>query len=261
MNAISVALNHLKFVIPYEILHIGFIENLHKRLTADSIDERIINSVLRPRVILDTNLHSGVPVTISTTKCKWHDLGNDNFLLTVPKEVLDGKSIISVMSIVRGGYAPTTGPRDSHLYKAAVNVFNNISYGDRTGIHSARLELIGDNTILVEEPTCALSDAQLRCIVEYSDNMQELNPRFYPAFNKLCELAVKYYIYITCVIKLDQGYVYGGHELSSINDIISNYESANEDYLEQLQLFKKLSYMNNPNNMRRDIKSCIGNMF
>jgi len=56
MNAISNALVDLRFKIPPEILNIGFRENAVMINQVIGLDERILNSVIRTRVLKDCNL-------------------------------------------------------------------------------------------------------------------------------------------------------------------------------------------------------------
>ena len=62
-------------------------------------------------------------------------------------------------------------------------------------------------------------------------------------------------------VKLDQGYVYGGHELGVITDIIDGYADAEEMYQEHLTtIMKKALFSVQSENMDRYIKSMLGNI-
>ena len=262
MNALSKALSEIKFNIPPEVLQIGFVENFGRVNHITSLDERILNSVIRARVIVDANIAGGVTIKVPVDNCNIVQGRPGEFIIEVPKKLTQGKSIVSVLSLVSFGSYLNTVPVNgvSPLASAANHMMNNLT--NENVVQTSRLELIGDNTVLVEDPSVMIFNAMLRCSLEYSADLGELNPRFYPAFSKLCILGVKSYIYNNCKVKLDQGYVYGGHELGSIGEIIDSYSDSEEMYQEHLNLvFRKLSYMSSSDNMSRLIKASIGNVF
>ena len=261
MNAMGYTLNHIKHTIPPEVLHIGFIENFTRVNVIQSIDERIMNSVIRARVLSDASVVSGNPMHIPVNQCGISVMPNNEWIISVPYTLTQNRSIVSVLSLVQTGMLDYTEYQGSQYLQAATKIYNNLSYDTTFGIQTTRLELIGDNTILVYEPSFMIQEAYIKCNVEFNESMSELNPRFYPAFAKLCELGVKAYIYNNCKVKIDQGYVYGGHELNSISDVINDYSSKEEDYQEHLKLIKKIFYMNNGKNMNKHVKSIMGNVF
>ena len=262
MNALVKAMAEIKFNIPPEVLQIGFVENFNRVNHVVSLDERILNSVIRARVIVDANLNGGTTVRIPVDRCEYQEVNGREWILTVPKVLTQGKSIVSALSLVSFGQGYTTFPinKQSPLLTASTHLFNNLT--TENVVQTSRLELIGDNVILVEDPSMNIFNAMLRCVLEYSADMGELNPRHYGSFAKLCVLGTKSYIYNNCKVKLDQGYVYGGHELGSIGEVIDSYSDAEEMYQEHLKLnFKKLAFMSNTDNMARLIKASIGNVF
>lgn len=262
MNALTKAMSEIKFNIPPEVLQIGFVENFSRVNHVLSLDERIKNSVIRARVMVDANLNGGVAVRIPLDRCMYNEIRRGEWIITVPRELTQGKSIVSVLSMVSFGsyYSNWPTSNQSPLQAAATHLMNAVT--TENVVQTARLELIGDNVILVEDPSVNIFNAVLRCNLEYSSDMNELNPRHYGSFAKLCVLGVKSYIYNNCKVKLDQGYVYGGHELGSISEIIDSYSDAEEMYQEHLKLnFKKIAYMSSSDNMSRLIKASIGSVF
>jgi len=100
MNAISKAMSEVYYNIPMEIINLGFNDN--PAYAAHSIDETIMSRVIRPRVLVDCNIVGGVEMYINLMYCKIFDYstnyGNE-FLIEVPKQVTNNRSIISVLSI------------------------------------------------------------------------------------------------------------------------------------------------------------------
>jgi len=260
MNAVNKALTELRYTIPEDILNIGFMERNTRINQVISLDERIMSSVIRPRVLVDCNLVGGIMTKVDLNRCNIVNLADREFVVEVPKILTNGKSIVSLLSIVSNViYSQSTAYSSmSPLSSAAMNMFNNLS--TENVVQTSRLELIGDNTLIVQDPTIHLMDGILRCYIENNTNLENFNPRSYISFSKLVTLAVKSYLYNTCKVKLDQGYIYGGHELGVITEIIDSYSDAEELYQEHLNtVFRKVSFMNQSENMSRYIRSILGN--
>lgn len=263
MNALAKAMTEIKFTIPLEVLQVGFIENYSRINHVVNLDERILNSVIRARVMVDANLYGGVTVNIPLEDCNCLQLENREWVIEVPKSITQGKSIVNVLSLV--SYANFTGSyysmgNRSSFVNGAEKIYNHLA--DHNVIQTARLELIGDNTILVQDPSVTVYSAVIRCNLEYSKDMGELHPRYYNSFSKLCVLAVKSYIYNHCKVKLDQAYAYSGHELGTITEIIDGYSDAEEMYQEHLKTeFMKIAFMNHAENNSRMIKIATTGIF
>lgn len=264
MNAINKALTEIRFNIPEEVLNIAFVQNEPYLARVNnqiiSLDERIRNSVIKPRVLIDCNLVGGVPITVYLAYARVQEIFPGEFIITIDKSQTGGKSIVSLLSIVSNfGYVNTASfGYVSPLLTSANNMYNNLA--NETIMQSSRLELIGDNVIICKDPSMYLFNTALRCVVENDENMSNIHPRFIPAFAKLCVLAVKSYIYNRCIVKMDQAFLYGGHELGSVTSVIEGYADAETMYQEYLHLeFKKIQYMNPPSNMSRHIRSMFGN--
>lgn len=265
MNAINKALNEIKFNIPSEILQIAFQEygevNINKII---SLDERIMNCVIRPRCLVDCNIVSGIDMTIDLYQCTLHMLNNFEHIIEVPKHLTGGKSILTPLELVANVINSTAYSSSvnytgiSPLANSATIMMNNLA--THSIISSSKLELIGENTILVHDPSVWFINGYLRCRVEFDQNMSTLKPSGYIHFGKLCILATKAYIYKHLKIKLDQGYVYGGHELSSVTEIVESYSDANEQYYEFLNTtMRKTLYVTQSDNLNRFVKMQFGN--
>ena len=260
MNAVTNAINEVKFRIPYEVLHIAFKEQSDMINTAITLDEMILNKVIRPRVLTDCNLVGGTSILVDSNKCDITAVNPLEFVIKVPKSETGGKSIVSVQSLISNdNFNSNTGIGMVDTQEVFTKMANNL--GSVIIAQTTRLELIGDNTILVSEPSVYLINCYLRCTVENDENMGNLNPRSYPAFSKLVELAIKSYIYNHLVIKLDKGYIYNGHELGSIKDIIDGYSDAEEMYQEHLNtVWRKVAFLNNSLTTENYITSMFGNI-
>ena len=263
MNAINVALNDIRFNIPEHVLYIGFIEGNDSTNHIVSLDERIMTKVIRPRVMRDCNLVGGVPAKIELRGAHVENVGYKNeYIVQIPKTATQGKSILvalELLSNVNYGYN-YPGVNSVSTTATVSKMYNNMAHHNL--IQTSRLELIGENTILVADPSVWLYNCVLRVILAYDDNMSTLNVRSYPSFSKACIIATKAYIYNTLKIKLDQGYIYGGHELSTVTEIVNEYSDANTEYEEFVTtILRKVLFMNSVDSKARYVKSLFGNSF
>lgn len=259
-SAIQKAISEIKFQIPIEILQIAFTENSQHLNQMISLDDRILSSIIRPRVMVDANLVGGIETRISLNDCNISAMNNREFVVDIPKSLTSHRSIVSVLSLVSNVvYQQSTAYSEMPAgLSSAMNMMNNL--GTENVVQTARLEIIGDGIVLVQDPTIHLVNGVLRCIVENGKNMENLNPRSYLAFSKLCILATKSYIYNSLLIKIDKGYIYGGHELGVIKDVIDSYNGAEELYQEYLNTtFRKVAFINDSDKMSRYITSMISN--
>jgi len=260
MNAITKCLSDAKFRIPNEILYLAFMERSEKINTVISLDEMIMNKVIRPRVLTDCNLVGGIMTRVDISKCNVTVMANREFIVEVPKSLTANRSIVSVLGLVSNViyHSSTAFNETPSALATGLNMVNNLS--SENVIQTSRLELIGDNTVLVQDPTIHLINSVLRCMVENDSKLSNIKPRSYPALSKLFTLAIKSYIYNHLIVKLDQGFIQGGHELGVISNIITDYAEAEAEYQEYLAtVVTKLLYMNDADQFGRHVKSMLGN--
>ena len=260
MNAVGYALNRIKLAIPPEILTIAFSEYNAVSKGVVSLDEHIMSNVIRPIVMVDCNVVGGIETTIPLNKCPINFLTNREFIVSIPKELTNGKNIVTLLSLVSNVlYNQATSFTDmSPLQSAGMNMMNNV--GTENIVQTSRLELIADNLVLIADPTIHLVDGVLRCMIENMNNMENINPRSFDAFAELCIKATKTWIYNYMVVKLNKGYVYGGHELSVVSDIINGYSDSYNEYREYLNSkWGKIAFINNSVGMDRYVRSMLSN--
>lgn len=262
MNAVNIALNNIKFNISPEILNIAFHEQNEMINTAISIDEMVMSKVIRPRVMVDANLVGGIHLAVNLDYCTIDRISNSEYIITVPKEVTNNRAVMTALSIIPGSAVnivnTSAGTKGNPALPLAMDMMNNLS--NDTVINTTRLELIGDNKILVQDPSMAMSRGILRCVVENDNNMSNLSPRSFPVFSNLVLYAVKAYIYNHLVVKINQGYIWRGHELGIIKDIVDGYADSNETYSDYLiNTYQKVAFMNDSDKMSRLTMSMIGN--
>jgi len=257
MDAITKAIKEIKFRIPKDILNLAFI-NRYNYYTSEviSVDKLIIDNVIDAKVLPDLDILRGQEISIPLDKCNIRTVSPDNFtwetVIKVPNSLLNGRNIINPLSLVFE-YGPTNpGFNGNHLLQTANAAID--SYQPTSGITTTDLELIGNNTVLVHEnlPTVM---GYLNVMIENDKNMNNLNPRYYNHFAKLCVLATKAYIYNTLIVDMNKGILIGGHELNKVMEIVESYESAIEEYDEYLESkMRRILFMNDDKSYSRYIK-------
>jgi len=247
MNAITKAMSEIYYNIPKEIISLAF--NDSQAHSAISLDEVIMSRVIRPRVKVDCNLLGGVS-DYST------NYGRE-FLIDVPKTVTGNRSIVTALTLFFNTSATT-------LNKAHTDPLRNASAKQLviseqpSMITTSRLEVVGENKILVADPTVYFGSGVLKCVVENADNLSNISPRSYIAFSNLCVLAVKAYVYNYLRIKVGSGYISSGHELGVINDVISDYVNASQDYQEYLvNTWRSVMYHNDSDRLGNFIAGMV----
>jgi len=264
MLAIQKAIQDIEFEIPSKILELAFLSDISKtHILRPTLEEQIEKVLIKPKVLTDCNIVGGTTITIPVEQCyqelvPYNPTGN-YMVIYVPPELRDNKDILSALSLTYSLYTPpgAYGINTNPGLKLTERAFNAVD-ANVGGFATSNLELIGPNTILVHETIYSNIGGYLRVKVENDDELRNLNPRYFLHFSKLCILATKGYCYNKLIIGLNEGYVYGGHELNKITEIVESYSDAWEEYREYLNtVWRKLSFMNDDQSHSRFIKAMI----
>jgi len=255
MNPIAKALDNIKYTIPIAILKEAFTDS-HSRWRNPnlSIDDCIATKVIRPRVLLDCNLVGGTTVNISLDGIAPEIVDQFTTIYSIPPDRTAGKTILSVLSLGYMPYQANFNMMSGNLAYATPTSMNSVtqaaqrigdSYSAMPVLANAQTELVGHNVIMVREQHKISSTYYIRCILANSDNMGNISPRSILAFAKLCELAVKSYIYNQLIIRIDQSFLQGGQELGAFKNIVESYADAEEMYNTHLrEVWQATAFMN-----------------
>jgi hypothetical protein len=265
MNAINKMLSEIKYRLPSEILKLAFVESNNWNMAPVSLDEMIMSKVIRPRVLTDANLVGGqmVMVTLDGLTPQWLD--NLTTMYQIPGERVMFRTIVSVLSVC---YYPMTmgnGMGGAGYGSMSPNFSGDVSngaqrlgdsYGSAVPISNATCDVVGHNTVMIKDQYRMSSFAYvLRCMVENEENLNNINPRSYHNFAKLCEYAVKSYIYKTLIIKTGKAVLSGGQDLSELKTYIDTLADAEENYQTFLrEKWAKTAFMNDVESYARFLK-------
>ena len=266
VTAINVLLNEMYFNIPREIINLAFTQNNNYRNPSTTVDDEITTEVLRKRVMVDLNLASQETVNIPLQFCEtvYRDISKVAYF--IPKTLTNGRSIISVHNTLSNFYMNGDIAMDqqsslhgSSILGQALNIRNNLDSVSIT--QTARIDLIGENTILIDEGIISDMAVSVTAVLENDTNLNNINPRAFKVLAEGFVLAVKAHIYTNTIITLNKGIVYAGHELSIIKDIIDEYREANQDYNEWYKTkWKKAAFTQNDKAMEKYVSMMLGNV-
>jgi len=264
MLAINKALSEISFRIPRPILEAVFLRRTNNwRQTPDSIDEIIMSTVIRPRVMVDSNLTGGAEIYVPLDGIPYERTDDFTSVYRIPKERTQNRSILSVLNItfanprMVSSYGIAAGQRNTTMLQAGSSVMD--AHGSIPVASTAAVSLIGENVVMVRDTIILPANIYLRCTVENDSNMSHLQLRSYRPFSDLVTLAVKSYIYNEYVIRMDLGELFGGQNLGKFKEIIETYADSEELYQTFLtEKWQKIQMMNDNETMTRYIRTKFG---
>lgn len=261
MNTISYLLSRIHREIPYEILDIGFSGNEFNRYT--NLDKRIKQKIIDEILIPDLNLCSQEVVYIPLAACDIIEQTDERVILRVPPEKTNNRSLISVRNISPNNLGTYTDHNmlneyeNSTLMPSSIKMLNSNS--NAMVYQTSAVELIGENTFVINEGLYVIEDLYLKAVVANDPNLNNVPPTYYDALSELAIYATQYYIYKTTVINMKVGQYGNGHTHEFIREIIGEYKDANQSYKEYYRTkWKKMAYMMNGKNMDTHIASMFG---
>lgn len=266
MTALNIMLNEIHFHIPREILNLAFSNNTNYRNPITSIDDEITTQVFRKKLLVDLNLASQEQVNIPLGRCKLLFSDGVATSFQVPKSLTEGRSIVSVHGVLSGFHLTsdvigntTKSSYGASTLDASMDVLNNLD--NVNIIQSSRTDLIAENTVLISVGNLDTTNLVLSAVLENESNLNNMNPKVFKSLAYGALLAAKAYIYNTMVVKINQGTIYAGHDLSIIKDIATDeYRDAHIEYREWYEdTWKKTAFLQNSKAMDKFITSMFAN--
>lgn len=270
MNAIDKAISEINFSIPHELLQETFGRHTvnsapgvspHRQVPV-SIDYQIRQHVIMARVVVDCNLQGATEVDIPLASIIPNNVTPWVTTYTVPKHLTQGRSISRVvsMTIGQGSVLGTTNmglQGSSPLMDAASGVLAGAL--PIPIISTAYIQLIGENTLLIDDNMALPNDVWLRCALDFDENFTQLPKPYWHTFAQMCVFAVKAFIYNKLVIEVGMAQLSGGQELGRFKDILDSYSDANQTYSdffeEKWVVTQKLA---DPQQKRRHLSMLVG---
>jgi hypothetical protein len=267
MNAIRKAVDDCKYRIPPQILKEVFTAKTYSwRDSPISIDERIINEVIKSRVLVDCSLVGGTEAMLPLDGLPMERVNNYTVVFHIPKTMTDGRSIMSVHSVsfntpgmlsANASQVNSKPGSNSPVMMAGAGVMQSNSL--IPVMSSASVQLIAENTIMVRDTTTVLGTGFLRCVLGHDSEMSHIQLRSIVQFCDLVVLALKSYIYNEMIIRIGEAQLSGGQDLGKFKEIVESYADSEEMYREYLmKTWSAVDFMNDRESYTRYIKLQLG---
>ena len=255
MNPFAKAVAEVQACIPQLILQRAFVDasRFGRNTWRSSLEEQIIATVIRPRVMVDCDLIGGIEAFVPLEGLKFitSDDTQGGTVIEIPKDRTQQKSITSVISLRFSNPIQMPGASGSSAFGLLPTYVtgNNVSAQDRTALMGAtagllasvdnipltatnRVDLIGENTIYVSDTVRLPTSSVLQCKLANHEDMQNLQPRYYLQFAEMVVHAVKAYIYNKLVLEIGAGELMFGQQLGRFKEIVESYADANQNYID-----------------------------
>lgn len=265
MMPVSKALDEVKFRIPKQILDTVFVQRNQQnwRQTAISIDESIMAQVIRPRVLVDANLVGGTEALIPLDGLQSERTNDYTSVYRIPKDRTQGRSIQAVLNITYSdptkvsSYGIAAGQNNTAMMQAGSAVMD--AMGTIPVTSTARVQLIGENVVMVRDTVILPANIYLRCVLANDENLAHLQLKSYRAFSDLVVHAVKAYIFNNYAIEMDIGQLHGGQQIGRFKEVVDGYADAEELYQTYLtEKWQKIAMMNDNESYTRYLRTLIG---
>lgn len=269
MGILQKAVDEVKYRIPFNILTAAF-NNYNEegwRKAPVSLDELMLSKVIRPRVIFDTNIVGGETVMVPIFNLNIEFADEFTRVVKIPSDKINYRTVMSALSahyMPHGyNYNNATAAMAGAGFSGINDVTNtaqrvNNSFSSVPVLSTAMVRLVGHNTVMIHDKMFITNVHSVRCAVANEENLENINPRSWHAFSKLCELAIKSYIYNTLVIRMGSSYLVGGQELGVFKELIDEYKDSEELYQTELrEKWQKINYMNDSIEYDRFIRMMI----
>lgn len=272
MDPVSVAIMRVKHEIPRDILEQAFLpkrydprrqERYHDTAHSGSLDYLIKTAVVDGRVSVDVNLISGTEMYLPLAVADREFIDPWNIIYRFDRKATGGRNITFAHEVLYGltqgvqiGTYGAFNTRSSQFLHISKDILN--ASGGTTPVGTAYVQLVGPNTILVNDINQVVGPGVLRCTMSHEANYNNLQPCYYHAFGELILLATKAYVYNTLVIELDESQIRAGMSIGRFRELVDQYADANAMYAEKLITWQKIGTMADREKHLKILKMSLG---
>lgn len=239
MDLITKSIDEIKFRVPHEILKLAYMEKKDFRAAPISLDESIRRKTIMARVLVDANIVGGETIYIDLKGISPLQIDQYNYIFEIPPARTNHRTILSALSVAYMAYNSVANNYLPGTSASTPNYINDVSSAGHRAMDSrsnipivsnAECIMVGHNTVMIRNHLITSSVVQLKCVVCNDERLSNISIRSAPQFSKLCELAVKSFIYNELLIKIDRGYLDRGQELGVVKSYIDGLSDAEENY-------------------------------
>lgn len=271
MNLIVKAVQDAMEIIPHDILYRAFIlhrsRNESPLMPMDTLESAIIAKVIKKRVVPDAMIAKGEHMVVRLHDVNPKFIDDYRCVYEIPSVKLQYKTILSVLSV---SYTPFSGGIGSFGYAyggvGPLFTMDTMTAAQQMveassavpNVMTAKVELIGENTVLIEDAQRYNTAYHLSCYVTDSNYLNKIDARYYEQFSTLCEYAIKAGIYRRLVLEMGRAHIEGGSELGVFKEIVDEYKDAETNYRTYLkEKWARISFMDNRDRYYRLLKMKI----
>lgn len=264
MSAIANALADLEFTVPEEIRRAAFMNCEQASCGINiSLETRIREAVIQPRVIKDINLMGGAQTYIPLDfPVRSEYIDPLCCVYYIPDEFTQQRTIVQAYGIFFGIMGYQNAGHALHYTE------NTMAAASRKVIDSARqvapaqtsyVNMIAHNVLMVRYIYLPSQTAFLSCRLTNDDELNTIRPPSYIKFSELVEHAVKAYIYNKMYIKMGEAYLHGGQALGEFKDQVMEWRDSETLYRElRIKWMKIQQHFNDPEGRRKHLRTVVG---
>lgn len=227
------------FDIPRQILEEAFKDDWLDRNMPRSLEDRVFEAIIRPRVLRDIDMYYGEQILINLQGAEQLSIGDYARVFRINADQTGNREIISaecVGLVPYGANAQFRGTNSMSMVPTAGNDLMN--YGSQVmssmssipRVSSTRVDIVGFNTIRVTDNQRFQSMYTLRAFVTNDNRLANIPAQAYDKLLALCVLAVKAYIYNEYIVAMGDNFLRRGQELGIFKQIIEQWSECSKEY-------------------------------
>jgi hypothetical protein len=241
MSPVSKAIADVKRMIPPQILQVAFLDKNYgpnvfqfaRNHSAFNVDAMIRERVVEARVMEDCNMTGGTMLVVPLSGLEQEYYNQATVVVRIPHDRTQNRRITRVIGVMIGlETLPSSYHYGMNNYSDMLSAGAQVvaSHTSMPIQSTARVQLIGENTVMISDQSILPTTMQLMCYVEYDADFTQMRSMTVSKFTKLVEYAVKAHIYNELVIPIAEGEMRGGMDLGKFKEIVDGYADANENY-------------------------------
>jgi hypothetical protein len=269
VSPITAVLSRVMATIPRVILEKGFEPKKYRT----SLDERILEEVVRRRVLIDINTNSGKLTKIPLRDQYREDVSSVAFMSVlafnagsdyyrIPPEAREYRDInVALRCLTITGYG---GFGDGTPYPMA-SFGNSLANTAQMALASRTLDaeprapmpILHDGNIIEVAPRLLGAQLMLECLLEYDAEFTNLPNSAIPQLTDLIGAATKAWLHNNLIIAIDMGEVVSGAQIGAFKQKVEEYRDAETEYNELVRKFKAAAVQGDPKQMAQLILLAI----
>lgn len=274
MQVIDYAIMEIMGEIPPQILKRFFINEAQQFTNVPvSLDCVIRDKIIMKRLRNLLNITGATEVLIPLNGIPVTQPDPYNYVFRVPKVATNGRSIICPLSVVyymsQNGsmYSNATNPNSPNMFSttqtgSSVLLGQSKALKDVNGpipmVSTAKVSLIGENTILVNDYSGLIINGGVRVLLDYDKEFSNVLPGQMHAFAQMAVLVAKAAIYTEYLIEMGRGELAYGSDLPEFRMFVEQYSNANEQLQEKLPGWRRSVILGDPLRRQRLFRSRMG---